>query len=118
MSTTARPASGRPARRAVLARWLLALAWLLLAATGASAAATLPRDALTVARSDDADNAILSGCAGWQPVFFLDIDAAPTNAGGTLSCDVMTDLPHPNEKGYEIWATRMEPTLLQLLAQP
>jgi len=118
MNTTARPATGRPARRAVLARWLLALAWLLLAAAGASAAATLPRDALTMTWSDDADNAILSGCADGQHVFFLGIDAALTNADGMPSRDVMPDLLHPNEKGDEIWATRMEPTRLHLLAQP
>ncbi|MEP6501765.1 MAG: GDSL-type esterase/lipase family protein [Betaproteobacteria bacterium] len=63
-------------------------------------------------------NAIISGYADGQKVFFLDINAFLLNTDGTLSRDVMPDLLHPNEKGYEIWAARMAPTLLKLLAQP
>ena len=107
MNTPARPPAGRPARGPVVARWLLALAWLILAATRTSAADTL-----------DVTHAILSGDAHGQHLFFLDIDAAPANANGTLSRDVLPDLLHPNEKGDEIWATRREPTLLQPLARP
>jgi beta-glucosidase len=29
----------------------------------------------------------------------------------------MPDLLHPNEKGYEIWADAMEPTLAKLLGE-
>jgi len=134
MNTPVHPATGRPARRAVLARWLLALAWLLLAAAGTPAA-----DALDVIRMPDVkvrthrqvtladsslpmkdatDNVILPGCAYGQHVFFLDIDAALTNADGTLPREVVPDLLHPDEKGDEIWTARREPTLLQLPAQP
>ncbi len=63
-------------------------------------------------------NAIISGFADGRKVFFLDINQYLTNSDGTLSRDVMPDLLHPNEKGYEIWAARMEPSLLKLLAQP
>jgi beta-glucosidase len=69
-------------------------------------------------RLNERVNAIISGYADGEHVFFLDIGRFLTNADGTLSRDVMPDLLHPNEKGYEIWATRMEPTLLQLLARP
>jgi beta-glucosidase len=83
--------------------------------------AVFPRDeqpAGALRRLNDRVNAIISGYADGEHVFFLDIDRFLTNADGTLSRDVMPDLLHPNERGYEIWATQMEPTLLQLMARP
>ena len=83
--------------------------------------AVFPRDeqpTSALRRLNDRVNAIISGYADGEHVFFLDIDRSLTNADGTLSRDVMPDLLHPNEKGYEIWATQMEPMLLQLLARP
>jgi beta-glucosidase len=53
--------------------------------------------------------------AGWKDVRFLDIGAAFLNPDGTLSKDVMPDLLHPSEKGYEIWQRAMDPVLQQLL---
>jgi len=82
--------------------------------------AVFPRDEQptgALRRLNDRVNAIISGYADGEHVFFLDIGHDLTNADGTLSRDVMPDLLHPNEKGYEIWARRMEPTLLQLLAR-
>jgi beta-glucosidase len=83
--------------------------------------AVFPRDERpdsALRRLNDRVNAIISGYADGQHVFFLDIARFLTNADGTLSHDVMPDLLHPDEKGYEIWAAQMEPTLLRLLAQP
>ena len=83
--------------------------------------AVFPRDEQPTSplrRLNDRVNAIISGYADGEHVFFLDIDRALTNADGTLSRDVMPDLLHPNEKGYAIWAAQMEPMLLQLLARP
>ncbi|WP_229257251.1 GDSL-type esterase/lipase family protein [Duganella callida] len=60
-------------------------------------------------------NAIISGYADNQKVFFLNINQAFLQPDGTLSKDIMPDLLHPNEKGYEIWAKAMAPTLNQLL---
>jgi beta-glucosidase len=83
--------------------------------------AVFPRDeqpASPLRRLNDRVNAIISGYADGEHVFFLDIDRALTSADGTLSRDVMPDLLHPNEKGYAIWAAQMEPMLLQLLARP
>ncbi len=34
---------------------------------------------------------------------------------GTLSTEIMPDLLHPNEAGYQIWADAIEPTLAKLL---
>lgn len=46
---------------------------------------------------------------------FLDIGQKFLTSDGTLPKEIMPDLLHPNEKGYEIWAEAMEPTLAELL---
>jgi lysophospholipase L1-like esterase len=61
-------------------------------------------------------NGIISGYADNKKVFFLNINQAFLEPDGTLSKDIMPDLLHPNEKGYEIWAKAMAPTLQKLLA--
>lgn len=60
-------------------------------------------------------NAIISKFADNKKIFFLDINKSFLDANGILSKDIMPDLLHPNERGYEIWAKAMEPTLLNLL---
>jgi lysophospholipase L1-like esterase len=70
-----------------------------------------------VNRINDEINAILPGFADNKNVFFLNINRALLSADGTLSKDVMPDLLHPNEKGYEIWAAEMEPDLQKLMQQ-
>ena len=49
-------------------------------------------------------------------VKFLDIGPKYLGPDGTLSRQIMPDLLHPNEKGYQIWADAMEGTLKKLLA--
>jgi lysophospholipase L1-like esterase len=66
---------------------------------------------------NDQVNAIIAGLADDQHVHFLNINAALTNADGTLSRDIMPDLLHPNERGYEIWARAMAPTLHRLMQE-
>lgn len=60
-------------------------------------------------------NAIISTFADNKKVYFLDINKSFLDENGILSKDIMPDLLHPNEKGYEIWAKAMEPTLVKLL---
>jgi len=60
-------------------------------------------------------NALISQFADNKTVFFLDINHAFLDARGILSKDIMPDLLHPNERGYEIWANAMKPTLTKLL---
>jgi lysophospholipase L1-like esterase len=48
-------------------------------------------------------------------VKFLDIGPNFLEADGTLSRTIMPDLLHPSEKGYQIWADSMEPTLSEML---
>jgi beta-glucosidase len=60
-------------------------------------------------------NKIIATFADNKQVFFLNINKSFLDGEGLLSKDIMPDLLHPNEKGYEIWAKAMEPTLLKLL---
>ncbi len=60
-------------------------------------------------------NAIISTFADNKKIFFLDINKSFLDEKGNLPKDIMPDLLHPNEKGYEIWAKAMEPGLLKLL---
>lgn len=48
-------------------------------------------------------------------VQFLDIGPKFLEADGTLSKEIMPDLLHPNEKGYEIWAGAIEGKVAQML---
>lgn len=66
-------------------------------------------------RLNDQVNQRIKGFADGKAVHFLDINAALLNPNGTLSKDVMPDLLHPNERGYEIWQRAMAPTLQRLL---
>jgi beta-glucosidase len=61
-------------------------------------------------------NGIISGYADNKKIFFLNINQAFLAADGTLSTEIMPDLLHPNQKGYEIWARAMAPSLDTLLA--
>jgi lysophospholipase L1-like esterase len=66
-------------------------------------------------RINDKVNKLIAGHADGRTVHFLDIGASLLNPDGTLSKDVMPDLLHPNERGYEIWQRAMAPALQQLL---
>ncbi len=48
-------------------------------------------------------------------VKFLDIGPKFLEPDGTLSRTIMPDLLHPNQKGYQIWADAMEPTLAAMM---
>ena len=48
-------------------------------------------------------------------IAFLDIGQKFLEPDGTLSREIMPDLLHPSEKGYQIWADAMEGTLDKLL---
>ncbi len=60
-------------------------------------------------------NAALAKLDDGRKVKFLDINAKFLEPDGTLPKDVMPDLLHPNEKGYQIWADAMESTLAAML---
>lgn len=80
--------------------------------------AIFPRDAKPdshLRRNNEGVNAILPGLADNRKVHFVNINGAFVGADGALSKDIMPDLLHLNEKGYELWAKAMEPELQKLL---
>jgi lysophospholipase L1-like esterase/photosystem II stability/assembly factor-like uncharacterized protein len=64
---------------------------------------------------NDRVNAIIAGYADNKKVFFADLNQQFLAPDGTLSTDIMPDLLHPNEKGYEIWAKALAPELQKLM---
>ena len=80
-----------------------------------------PRDekpGSTLRQLNDRVNGIISGYADDRSVFYLNIGESLMNPDGTLSREIMPDLLHLSDKGYAIWARRIEPTLQRLLATP
>lgn len=59
----------------------------------------------------------LASFDGQDGITFLDIGAKFLNADGTISKEIMSDFLHPTQKGYEIWAQAMEPTLRKLMQE-
>ncbi len=79
-----------------------------------------PRDHVpgTLLRNiNDEINKIIATYADNKQVFYTDIGAKFLDAQGQLSTDIMPDLLHPNEKGYEIWASAIEPQVKQLMGE-
>ncbi|HAO77374.1 MAG TPA: GDSL family lipase, partial [Verrucomicrobia subdivision 3 bacterium] len=60
-------------------------------------------------------NAGISQLADGGKIKFLDLGEKFLAPDGTLSRDLFPDRLHPNERGYQIWADAMEPTLAPLL---
>ncbi|MDD5140391.1 MAG: GDSL-type esterase/lipase family protein [Verrucomicrobiales bacterium] len=51
-----------------------------------------------------------------QHIFYLDFGSQYIEKDGSISKDIMPDALHPNETGYKIWASAMEPKLKELLS--
>jgi lysophospholipase L1-like esterase len=66
-------------------------------------------------QQNEATNALIAKLADEKTVFFMDIGPKFLQPDGTLSKDIMPDLLHPNEKGYEIWAEAIEGRVRELL---
>lgn len=60
-------------------------------------------------------NAKLAKLDDGKMIKYLDIGDKFLEADGTLSRDIMPDLLHPNDKGYQIWADAIEQPLAALL---
>jgi lysophospholipase L1-like esterase len=64
---------------------------------------------------NDKVNALIAKLADDKRVFFMDINKKLlAEDGKTLCKDIMPDLLHPNEKGYEIWAEAVKGKLEEL----
>ena len=68
-------------------------------------------------RLNERVNKIISGYADGRQVFFANLNAAMLNPDGTLPREIMPDMLHPGEKGYEIWARELAPHLGKLLPE-
>lgn len=62
-------------------------------------------------------NAKIAELADGEHVHFLDINAEFLDDNGNLPKDIMPDLLHPNEKGYEIWANAVEESIAKLMGE-
>ncbi len=66
-------------------------------------------------QQNEATNAIIKGYADGKTVIFEDIGPKFLGPDGTLSKDIMPDLLHPNDKGYEIWASAIDAKIKELM---
>jgi len=55
--------------------------------------------------------------AGDPKIEYLDIAEVFLNDDGVLPKEIMPDLLHPHEKGYEIWAEAVDPTIKRMLGE-
>lgn len=81
--------------------------------------AIFPRDEQPDAqmrRMNEQVNQAIAHFADDKKIFFLDINKHFLDEKGVLHKEIMPDLLHPNEHGYEIWAEAMEPTLKRLMS--
>ena len=60
-------------------------------------------------------NTVIAKLDDGNMIRYLDIGPKFLEADGTLSKTIMPDLLHPSERGYQIWADAMEPTLAAML---
>lgn len=59
-------------------------------------------------------NKRIAGLDDGENVHYLELDDAFLNDQRILTKEIMPDALHPREKGYQIWAQSMEPTLKKL----
>lgn len=74
-----------------------------------------PDDAMR--RQNEETNELIAKLDDGKSVFFMDINEAFLEADGTLSKDIMPDLLHPNEAGYEIWSKAIEARVKELMGK-
>lgn len=60
-------------------------------------------------------NSKLAAFESRKNVTWFDINSVFLTDDGVLTEDIMPDLLHPNEAGYQIWAETMQPVLMDLL---
>jgi lysophospholipase L1-like esterase len=60
-------------------------------------------------------NDIIAKFDDGKTVKYLDIGPKFLGPDGRVSAAIMPDFLHPNEKGYQIWAEAMEPTLAPMM---
>ncbi len=67
--------------------------------------------------NNQAANLLIKKVAENKGAEFKDIGSVFLTKDGVLSHDIMTDLLHPNTKGYELWASQLEPIFKKYLGK-
>ncbi len=60
---------------------------------------------------------LASQIADGKMIHYLDINSKFLTEDGELTRDIMSDYLHPGQKGYQIWAEAIEPTVAKLLGE-
>jgi lysophospholipase L1-like esterase len=68
-------------------------------------------------QQNEATNQLIAKLDNGKTVFFMDINKDFLEPDGTLSKEIMPDLLHPNEKGYEIWSKAIEGRVKELMVE-
>ncbi len=66
-------------------------------------------------KQNEETNALIAKFADGQKIHYLDIGSTFLQPDGTLSKEIMPDLLHLSEKGYDLWSTAIEPKVKELL---
>jgi beta-glucosidase len=74
-----------------------------------------PNDRLR--KVNEAANKKIEKLADGKQVFYLDVGPKFLGPNGSISRNIMPDFLHLNEKGYEIWASAIEPEVARLLGE-
>lgn len=62
-------------------------------------------------------NTVIAKLDDGKMIKYLDIGPAFLDSEGNLPKDIMPDALHPNERGYQIWADAMNPTLIKMMGR-
>ena len=60
---------------------------------------------------------LASAIADNRHIYYLDINEKFLGGDGTATKELLPDCVHPNEKGYQVWAEAMEPTIVKLMGE-
>ena len=66
-------------------------------------------------KQNEATNAIISKLDDGAKVFYMDIGKTFLQPDGTLSKEIMPDLLHLSNKGYDLWVQAIEGKVKELL---
>ncbi|WP_440874403.1 GDSL-type esterase/lipase family protein [Thalassotalea sp. PLHSN55] len=66
-------------------------------------------------KRNDEINSQISSFADDERVFYLNVNALFVDEQQEILTNIMPDLLHPNEQGYQLWAQAMQPRIKQLL---
>lgn len=66
-------------------------------------------------KHNQAINTYIAAMADNKKIFYLNINHVFVDLQGNLDTQLMPDLLHPNEQGYQAWAQAMEPTIERLM---